>query len=359
MADSNIKSLEAKCYCGSVHFTIDIPTAKLPLATHLCHCSICRYQSGAPAVFHTELPDDVEPRYIAPSSPVNLTTYVGEGRTSSWQFCSTCGCHIATVGIQPDRLGRIVMSTSIFKEGGPENFKISRHIYTDSTGDGGIASMLTSIGGREIEVWNPPEGDAGATKAIPDKKPDIDDPDRLRAECYCGGVSFTIQRPTHEALNDEFMSTFVSPLDRTKWLGTLDACDDCRLVTGTHVIGWTFVPLKVCEPAIASDLLIGTAKTYVSSPGVLRSFCGTCGATVFYSCDDRHVGLDSQVVDVAVGILQAREGSMAESWLTWRSRLGAEGSGRRYDNEFTEALVEGSKKWVIERCGKELTFTIG
>lgn len=38
------------------------------------------------------------------------------------------------------------------------------------------------------------------------------------------------------------------------------------------------------------------------------SVCGSCGATVFYWCDDR-----PEVVDVAVGLVRARGGAMGSS----------------------------------------------
>lgn len=352
----NVKTLEAKCHCGSVHFTIDVPESSLPLPVHLCHCSICRYGSGAPCVFHAPLGPDIEPCYIAPSSESNLTVYVGGKPESTWTFCSTCGCHVSS-----GRTGKAisVVSTSIFEDHSPENFQIRKHIFSKSAKDGGIAHMLTQVGGHDLADWNPPDDDPEAQ--IVESKAEVgeDGQERLRAECRCGGVSFTIQRPSQQVLDDEFMNKFVSPLDQTKWLAALDVCNDCRLVNGTHVIGWTFVPLLLCEPVIKSDLKIGTAKTYASSPGVLRSFCGTCGATVLYSADDRHGGEPSQVVDIATGILRAPEGPMAEKWLTWRSRLAHMDSGRMYDENFTESLHTGSKQWVTERSGKELTFEIG
>ncbi|KAM0808293.1 putative Mss4-like protein [Seiridium cardinale] len=91
--------------------------------------------------------------------------------------------------------------------------------------------------------------------------------------------------------------------------------DSCRLTSGAHVISWTFIPLDRCEPKIErDDLLIGTMKTFESLPGVLISFCGVCGADVFYSCQER-----TNIVDVAVDILRAPEGVRAENWPVWRA----------------------------------------
>ena len=51
---------------------------------------------------------------------------------------------------------------------------------------------------------------------------------------------------------------------------------------------------------------------FESSPGVRREFCGKCGATVFWHNTER-----PGVVDVSVGLLKAKEGALASSWLEW------------------------------------------
>lgn len=350
---ASTKTLEAKCFCGAVHFTIDAPLSRLPFRAHLCHCSLCRYATGAPCVFHTPL-REIKPNFIAPSSPANMTSYVGEGFGCLSDFCSTCGCHIAMI-----ENGNWVVSTSIFTDHSPEVFQINRHIFSKSAKDGGIAQFATRVGDREMIDWNPPPEDPRSAVVQSQPEVDADGQERLRAKCHCGGVSFTVGRPTQEVIDDEFAGQFVSPLDKTKWLATLDACDDCRLTTGTHMIGWTFLPLSACDPPIKSDLKIGTSKTFVSSAGVLRSFCGTCGASVFFSCDERRPDGKRQVVDLATGVLRAPEGPMAENWLEWRSKIAWASSGKKFDGDFVEGVQEGINKWVVAKHGKELTFSIG
>lgn len=353
-ASVETKTLEAKCFCGSVHFTVDVPLSSLPFPVHLCHCSICRFTTGAPCVFHTPLGAS-KANFIAPSSEANITSYVAKGAVSRQEFCSTCGCHIKCAGDGDHWVG----STSIFVDNGPDIFRINRNIYSKSTKDGGIASMLTNVGGRDMVEWEPP-ADSPRAKLV-ESQPEVgeDGQERLRAQCHCGGVSFTFGRPTQEMLDDEFTAGFVSPLDKKKWLALLDVCTDCRLVAGTNVIGWTFLPLSICEPPIKADLKIGTSKTYATSPGVLRSFCGTCGATVFYSNDERRPDEKRQIVDLATGILRAPKGVMADDWFTWRTTLAWRSSGITYDKEFVEALQEGMSKRAIEMYGKELTFNVG
>lgn len=356
MTDSTVKRLEAKCHCGSVHLTLDVPEAKLPLPVHLCHCSLCRYMSGSLAVFHTRLEKSWPLKFVAPSSPDNMTSYTAPGAVSSWTFCSTCGCHISSKGLQN---GSVVIASSIFADHGPANFSFTRHIYNKSTKDGGLSDLLSHVDGHEIGEWNPPPNDKRSALVEADPETGADGEDRLRAQCQCGGVSFTFKRPTQWVYDDEFMSKFTSPVDKTKWPASMDVCDDCRLTTGSHLIAWTFLPLSFCEPAIGPDLKIGTSKTYSTSPGVLRSFCGDCGATVFYSCDERNLDEKRQVADLAIGLVRAPEGVMAENWFTWRSRIAWADSGIRYDGRFMEALQEGMNRYVVEKSGKELTFNIG
>jgi hypothetical protein len=285
-----------------------------------------------------------------------MTPYIVPGTDSSWTFCSTCGSHIVSVGL---KRGNWTVSTSIFSDHGPDNFQIRTHIFSKSVKDEGIAKLLTHIGGREVDVWNPPEDDPRAKLVESEAEVGEDGKDRMRVKCHCGGVSFTFPRPTEEVINDEYMSQYVSHKDKTKWHGCFDHCDHCRLVHGTHLVGWTFIPLALCEPPIKPDLLIGTAKTYRSSPDVLRSFCGTCGATFFYAHEDRRPTDRQQIVDLAIGAMRAPEGLMAESWLTWRARLAWLDSGKRFDKEFTEALQEGMNKYVEELEGKVEDYSIG
>lgn len=247
----------------------------------------------------------------------------------------------------------------MFKDHGPENFKITTHVFSKSAPGGAIPATVSSIEGREVKHYNPPDDDPRAKVKVPTPEVGPNGEDRLRAQCYCGGVSFTIGRPNDKVRNDAFLSKFVSPRDENKWLALYDVCDDCRLVNGTHVVGWTFVPLALCDPPIKPDLKIGTAKTYSSSKDVLRSFCGTCGATVFFSCAGRRPTEEQAVVDIATGILRCPKGVMGEDWFTWRARLAYEETGVKYDKGFSEALREGMKTWSDEKYGEVLTMNVG
>jgi hypothetical protein len=154
----------------------------------------------------------------------------------------------------------------------------------------------------------------------------------------------------------EGLESYVSPVEEGKWTAVLDLCDDCRLVDGTHVQGWIYVPLEVLEPKVGADLKIGTVKTYQSSEGVLRGFCGTCGATVFFKEENRKY---KEFVDVAVGLLRAPEGVLAERWVTWRTgRMAYYDSGEKYDAVFAKSLREGHEEWGRQKYGKNPDWDI-
>ena len=77
---------------------------------------------------------------------------------------------------------------------------------------------------------------------------------------------------------------------------------------------WAFIPaIDITLDSAGKEPFrtdFGTLKAYRSSRGVTRYFCNTCGATIFWTGESR-----PQLIDVAVGILDAEEGARAESWL--------------------------------------------
>jgi hypothetical protein len=69
-------------------------------------------------------------------------------------------------------------------------------------------------------------------------------------------------------------------------------CPDCRRAAGAQSVAWLVVRTEQFE------IRQGTAKTYDSSPGVTRTFCGTCGTTLTW-VGAGHPGR----VDVTIGSL--------------------------------------------------------
>ncbi|KAM7183106.1 DUF636 domain protein [Naviculisporaceae sp. PSN 640] len=398
-------TLTAQCFCKSVHFTITLPSSALPLPVHLCHCHICRYTHGTPCIFHAPLPKGVAPEFISPSSlETSLTGYEHPQAASTRFFCSTCGCHIGDRDVpdssKPEKEEHLEwrVATSIFSSPGlnPSQassgsdwspiFQIRSHVFANPrSSPNGLYNWLPAIGSRPLHIWNPPDDSPDfpiSALPTPEKRFNEAREEVLLAECHCSGVSFTIPRPStvlgKSTLPDgwkDLVRTYLPPSSKAgesdTWSALLDLCDDCRLVDGTHVIGWTFIPLNELHPEIKTDLRHGTLKTFKSSSGILRAFCSVCGATVFFLNEERRwrpdsgqdQGVDSDtdyiVVDIATGILRAPGGVAAEEWLTWRTgRVGWLRSGERYDASFARSLAKGFADWGVKTHGKAIDFAI-
>jgi hypothetical protein len=109
---------------------------------------------------------------------------------------------------------------------------------------------------------------------------------------------------------------------------------------------WCFIPTIDISLDVAGkkpySVPFGTLKAYQSSPDVTRYHCGVCGASVFFTCEDR-----TDLVDVAVGLLDAPEGARAESWLEWRmNRLSFREDAFPRAETLTLAMEEGQQAWA-------------
>ncbi|WP_158588498.1 GFA family protein [Henriciella mobilis] len=77
--------------------------------------------------------------------------------------------------------------------------------------------------------------------------------------CQCGAVRFSVDGPVH--------------------FSAVCHCPSCRKSAGAPLVGWAMfdtAALTVDRPAVS---------VHASSPGVRRSFCGTCGTTLFFEAD--------------------------------------------------------------------------
>jgi hypothetical protein len=117
------------------------------------------------------------------------------------------------------------------------------------------------------------------------------------------------------------------------------------MIAGFDLVQWAFVPrCNIIGPSgTPYDESFGAMKTYRSSVGVTRSFCGVCGANIFWEADFRPT-----LVDVAVGALDAESGARAEEWLEWATeRVSFREEAHHLD--LIEGLESGLKRWKERR----------
>jgi hypothetical protein len=90
--------------------------------------------------------------------------------------------------------------------------------------------------------------------------------------CYCGAVRYAIVGPPEQAL--------------------VCHCSDCRRSAGAQSVAWLVIQTGQFE------IRRGAPKTFESSPGVTRTFCGRCGTTLTW-VGAEHPGR----IDVTIGSL--------------------------------------------------------
>lgn len=229
--------------------------------------------------------------------------------------------------------------------------KIMQHEFVGDTKDGGLAVCLADFDHDPVPLFL--QGPDGASLPIepnvrfttfgPDDPPPVDNPTRnsvevsessndLHGECHCGGFAFYVTRPNAASracsspwpdLLVPYHSSSSENCEDIKWwlrangskyLAGTCACRSCRLGSGSPIQAWAFVPKANLLQFDGTPFTYGTGslRQIESSKDCFREFCGTCGATIFWHCRER-----PDLVDVSVGLLRAKEGSRAMTWLDW------------------------------------------
>ncbi|UPX20544.1 uncharacterized protein EKO05_0010773 [Ascochyta rabiei] len=304
------RTFHATCHCRASTLSFTVPTASLPLPVHFCHCGICRHATGTYFTAGASIPEPI-------TDTSTFTAYESSDHLTRW-FCSTCGAHLLANTPLGGATKWFVSAPSVDAE--EDVWDFAGHVYVDSTGDGGLAALMTRIGGREVGLWDE-RSDRSApwhqasTGSKSDAMKNIPD-EQLHARCQCGGIEFYVSRPTGDETFTEIDEDNVRK-HKDKWLAIHDVCNTCRLTISTFVVSWFFPSRNHITLTDGSsypdDGLFGTARAYKSSAGVDRTFCGKCGAAVSYVSEER-----SNVVDVAVGLLRTDD-ARAEDWLEWRT----------------------------------------
>jgi hypothetical protein len=95
-------------------------------------------------------------------------------------------------------------------------------------------------------------------------------------------------------------------------------CESCRRASGAPSVAWVTVEREQFE------IVKGTPAAYVSSPGVVRRFCGRCGSALTYE-NTKHSG----TIDITTITLDDPSGfpPTSEVWLDDRVPWQPTGAG--------------------------------
>jgi hypothetical protein len=284
----------------------------------------------------------------------NTTAFLIPGTKSVSHFCTNCGCNVFFHHGSDGRWLACAGITEIKGENkadGPQArksvSKIGYHEFVGDTSDGGIAVHLTKVGGRDVPCYGEDPDVSGAERLQPDEldkllaETDTAAASRgkfLEASCRCGSCRLRIASPIYK---DSDEGWYLPKHDRNKYYARFCCCQSCRLTLGFSLQPWAYIPPSQIQTSDGSPVIFGLEtgkagqfdklKHYQSSDTVLRSFCGECGATIFYQSFER-----PYVVDVSVGVLRSKVGNaMVGEWLEWDRNVVS-----KRDEAVDEDLVE-------------------
>jgi hypothetical protein len=389
---THTKTIKATCLCGDAAHKITLPSTAYPLPSYFCTCNSCRHMTGTLFLSTAFLPPTYKP---SPFLLSKLTSFNFSNRITQY-FCKRCGSTMLAHCLpnpkqeNPDRREENwdVMTGTLETFDGMIDLKGYEYIH--DTLDGGFSDFMPTYKNRLLDRWphdineksqlplnwRSPEPSTTAEQH-PNPKT------RLHAHCKCAGISFYIARPSLQSTRarrawpdlliphyaqkekepDEQQKLPHEPWflrasntnSNTKFLAGLCACTSCRLASGMEITAWAFVPAgdvsldaegEVALPTLSisrPEGTFGTLRSYNSSPGVTRSFCSTCGAIVFWSETELS---ETSLLDVAVGLLEAEEGSRAEGWLEWwTERLSFREDASRRARGIVEGIEAGLKEF--------------
>jgi hypothetical protein len=299
--------------------------------------------------------------------------YLQPGGFIEKRFCRVCGTrtveHSRRSGIWYVNSGCVVLKEGM--EGDVVN--VTEHGFVGDTGDGGFARVMRVIGGKEVPCYREKEAD-GPKLSVEE----IDQMGRgkgereevLHAECHCGTIKFDILPPPGSVGKSKESVTRWLRKDGTRYYALLCACNYCRLTFGAmsfasnaYVMPENIVvkdeetrKLKSAfdyasnsdstgnlkESTGALQKIFPGLKCYYSAEDTRRSFCGICGACIFFERESR-----PQCVNVAIGILRARSSVLAQDWVEWERDF-VWSAEEAHDKQLVEAYVKGWKRIAQE-----------
>lgn len=360
--------ISARCLCKNYSLELQVPSSELPLKGSLCHCNSCRHGTGTLYIGAAYIPDScLEP----------VRDSLSKLKASKWSdrrtmyFCDTCGTTV--FGDLDDKLWFCTGALDKLED----IVHVERQIFVQDTKDGGFTNFLKTWDGEAVKTSATIDDDLPSDWPHTHQASSINPSDRLHGHCVCNGVNFWVSRPSSISGNFTnpwpdllvpFHHTYAEPPDpkypwwlcanNTKYLAGLCTCNSCRLASGSDVVQWAFIPSTSIsfspEPStpvqLTHPIKHGTLKTYRSSSDATRYFCSGCGAHVFWIGDDRLEMVDGEqrvrLMDVAIGLLDADEGALAQHWLEWRTdRVSFREDAEQRAGKFVDHVEETLERW--------------
>ncbi|KAF3908866.1 hypothetical protein AA313_de0201884 [Arthrobotrys entomopaga] len=389
-----MSNLTVTCHCGRNAFSIPVTLPLNPKYKniHICVCSDCRYQNGTLA--GTFIPSPSAP-FDPESTPETLTCYKSSAKASRY-FCNTCSSQLffryETPEFTKDESQGFFIATGCLELPAGERFGIDSIGYVKDALDGGLASWIS--GEKITTTFDDPLTDEDIHALEAPAMSQQSDTEKLEGACHCGNIKLGISRPTgkQEELPPHTFSDNTDlvipcwtpkeeqpPIDEKnpwwvrdaqnpgkgkRFLGGLCTCKSCRSIAGAEVQSWVFIP-TVCIKVILSSGevvpwptkeqlenepkyrdIIGTYKSTPGEPGVLRGFCKTCGANIFWDGLTRR-----NFVDISAGLFTHR-GVREEGWIEWWTGRVSYVEDSLERNDIGTLLEKGLKEWKARLGGK-------
>ena len=316
--------ITAECLCKEHTFNTEVSTSQLPLEGTICHCNSCRHSTGALHVTETKWPQQRENVDLS-----GLRSYQFSASITNW-FCGTCSALLFYESVKhPSELG---VFTGSLKNVDVDLVKFTKQIHVEDTGDGGSSFWFRkpNADGQEIPRYRKSSGEPPCGWSEASSLTGLEEKQRLESIpiwCHCRGIELLLHRGNYAGKERYELPWFIDPRTN-KPLASFDVCDSCRMQFGTDIVHWTFAELanisqrdggafpkamaELKAAVDAGDSAVGTLAYYQSSPDVQRYFCKVCSTSVFYACEGR-----PEIVDVAIGLLEAPDGARAEGYLSW------------------------------------------
>ncbi|KAJ4332095.1 hypothetical protein N0V87_008656 [Didymella glomerata] len=373
MASTNNSTvtLTAHCLCKANTFTAQVTRSKLPLPASICHCWSCRHVTGALYASSVRWP---EPRANVDVSKLKAYSFTPR---VNLLFCPTCSTPMFWEMLnEPGKPLGALTGTLTNHEVTP--IKFIEQGYVGDTIDGGASVWLQNANGdgSRCRRFRSEEEGADPHDALPAGWPPASEligfeektGDSVPIRCRCKGVDLILHRGDYTGVQMENLPWNVDP-DTQKLSAVFCGCDSCRLQGGIDLWYWAYFDMKHLSAACGvtlfpkskhelkafidrKDPAVGSLAYYASATraGVLRFFCRTCSATVFFAEDGR-----PELLDVSVGLLDAPDGARAEGFLSWSFgeidfKGDADGGWR---SRHFEGVEKEAEKWRIARSYPE------